>query len=287
MDKVVKSALDAVRDIPSGATILSGGFGLCGIPENCIRALRELGTKDLTFVSNNCGVDDFGLGLLLANKQIKKMVSSYVGENKEFERQCLSGELEVELVPQGTLAERIRAGTRPYLDPFLSLRKPQRWDIYAERFAAAMTLYEMVRNRRTMGFSHFGAAWVATEGQVNLKGGRFRLDTGPLDPACGCYTCRHHSRAYLRHLFMAGEMLGFLETPHEIVLLTGLGERLQDHFTTVTVDGRMISDSRRYRLGRRRGGDCRPAGHYCALYRLAVRQECSRPPWRKIRQLAR
>ena len=110
MNKVQKSAKDAVRDIPDGATILVGGFGLCGIPENSIAALRELGTKGLTVVSNNCGVDDFGLGVLLRNRQIKKMISSYVGENKEFERQYLSGELEVELTPQGTLAERIRAG---------------------------------------------------------------------------------------------------------------------------------------------------------------------------------
>src|SRR5882757_8184711 len=100
MDKVFKNAIDACRDIPSGATILAGGFGLC-----CIAALRELGTKDLTVVSNNCGVDDFGLGVLLANKQIRKMISSYVGENKEFERQFISGELEVELTQQGTLAE--------------------------------------------------------------------------------------------------------------------------------------------------------------------------------------
>ena len=110
MNKVVPSAIDAVRDIPDGATILAGGFGLCGIPENSIRALRELGTKGLVVVSNNCGVDDFGLGILLRNKQIVKMISSYVGENKEFERQYLSGELEVELTPQGTLAERLRAG---------------------------------------------------------------------------------------------------------------------------------------------------------------------------------
>jgi 3-oxoacid CoA-transferase/3-oxoacid CoA-transferase subunit A len=110
VNKVVLSAADAVRDITDGATVLAGGFGLCGIPENSIRALRELGTKALVVVSNNCGVDDFGLGVLLHNKQIAKMVSSYVGENKEFERQYLAGELEVELVPQGTLAERLRAG---------------------------------------------------------------------------------------------------------------------------------------------------------------------------------
>src|SRR5437588_12962732 len=110
MNKVKKSAREAVADVPAGATVLAGGFGVCGTPENCIGALSELGVKDLTFVSNNCGVDDFGLGILLRNKQIKKMISSYVGENKEFERQYLSGELEVELTPQGTLAERLRAG---------------------------------------------------------------------------------------------------------------------------------------------------------------------------------
>ncbi len=110
MQKVMKSAREACADIPNGATLLAGGFGLCGIPEKCILALRELGTKDLTVVSNNCGVDDFGLGILLKNKQIIKMISSYVGENKEFETQYLTGLLEVELVPQGTLAERLRAG---------------------------------------------------------------------------------------------------------------------------------------------------------------------------------
>ncbi|GAB5548715.1 MAG: CoA transferase subunit A [Sandaracinaceae bacterium] len=110
MDKVVSSAAEAVADIPDGATVVAGGFGLCGIPELCITALRDKGVEGLTVVSNNCGVDDFGLGLLLAGKQIKKMVSSYVGENKEFERQFLSKELEVELCPQGTLAERLRAG---------------------------------------------------------------------------------------------------------------------------------------------------------------------------------
>jgi 3-oxoacid CoA-transferase subunit A len=104
------SFVDAVKDIHDGATLMVGGFGLVGIPENLIKALLELGVKDLTVISNNCGVDDWGLGLLLQNRQIKKMIASYVGENKEFERQVLSGELEVELVPQGTLAEKIRAG---------------------------------------------------------------------------------------------------------------------------------------------------------------------------------
>ena len=110
INKIVSSADEAVKDIPSGATLAVGGFGLCGIPENLIAALLKSGVKDLTCYSNNAGVDDFGLGLLLANKQIKKMISSYVGENGEFERQFLSGELEVELTPQGTLAERMRAG---------------------------------------------------------------------------------------------------------------------------------------------------------------------------------
>jgi 3-oxoacid CoA-transferase subunit A len=110
LDKVVASADEAVRDVPEGATLVVGGFGLCGIPENLIAALVRRGVGRLIVVSNNCGVDDWGLGLLLRNKQIRKMVSSYVGENAEFERQFLSGELEVELVPQGTLAERMRAG---------------------------------------------------------------------------------------------------------------------------------------------------------------------------------
>ncbi|MBM7648268.1 3-oxoacid CoA-transferase subunit A [Bacillus ectoiniformans] len=108
--KIFDSFDDAVQDIQDGATLVVGGFGLSGIPEKSILAIQDKGVKDLTVVSNNCGVDDWGLGLLLANKQIKKMVASYVGENKIFEQQYLSGELEVELVPQGTLAERMRAG---------------------------------------------------------------------------------------------------------------------------------------------------------------------------------
>jgi 3-oxoacid CoA-transferase subunit A len=109
MQKVFENAASALTDIHDGVTILLGGFGLCGIPENCIAALVKKGTQNLTCISNNAGVDDFGIGLLLQHKQVKKMVSSYVGENAEFERQLLSGELEVELIPQGTLATRCMA----------------------------------------------------------------------------------------------------------------------------------------------------------------------------------
>lgn len=109
MNKVVANADEAVKNIHDGAVLMLGGFGLCGIPENCIAALVRKGTKNLTCISNNAGVDDFGIGLMLKTKQVKKMISSYVGENAEFERQLLSGELEVELVPQGTLATRCMA----------------------------------------------------------------------------------------------------------------------------------------------------------------------------------
>jgi len=109
MNKVVSGALEAIQDIKDGATLMLGGFGLCGIPENCITALVEKGVRNLTCISNNAGVDDFGIGLMLQKKQVKKMISSYVGENAEFERQLLSGELEVELIPQGTLATRCMA----------------------------------------------------------------------------------------------------------------------------------------------------------------------------------
>jgi 3-oxoacid CoA-transferase subunit A len=109
VNKVLESAAAAVALVPDGATVMMGGFGLCGIPENLIRALHERGTSRLTIISNNAGVDDFGIGLLLKARQVRRMIATYVGENKEFERQFLSGELEVELVPQGTFAERIRA----------------------------------------------------------------------------------------------------------------------------------------------------------------------------------
>jgi 3-oxoacid CoA-transferase subunit A len=109
MNKVLPSAEAAVALVPDGATILMGGFGLCGIPENLIRALNARGTGNLTLISNNAGVDDFGIGLLLKARQVRKMIATYVGENKEFERQLMSGEIDVELVPQGTFSERIRA----------------------------------------------------------------------------------------------------------------------------------------------------------------------------------
>jgi 3-oxoacid CoA-transferase subunit A len=109
MDKVLASAAEAVALVPDGATIMMGGFGVCGLPENLIDALHDRGTRDLTIISNNAGLDGFGIGRMLVTHQVRKMISSYVGENKEFERQFLSGELDVELVPQGTFAERIRA----------------------------------------------------------------------------------------------------------------------------------------------------------------------------------
>ncbi|HEY0899642.1 MAG TPA: CoA transferase subunit A [Sphingobacteriaceae bacterium] len=109
INKVVSDADEAIKDITDGMTLMVGGFGLCGLPENCIAALVKKGVKDLTCISNNAGVDDFGIGLMLQRRQVKKMISSYVGENAEFERQLLSGELEVELIPQGTLATRCMA----------------------------------------------------------------------------------------------------------------------------------------------------------------------------------
>src|SRR3989454_4144593 len=124
MNKVVAGADEAVAQIPDGATIMMGGFGLCGIPENLITAVHRRGTKDLTVISNNAGIDDFGIGILLRSRQVRKMIATYVGENKEFERQFLTGELEVELVPQGTFAERIRAGGAGIGGVFSPTRSP-------------------------------------------------------------------------------------------------------------------------------------------------------------------
>ena len=126
MNKVVAYADDAINDIKDGNIIMLGGFGLCGIPENCIAALVKKGVKNLTCISNNAGVDDFGIGLMLQQKQVKKMISSYVGENAEFERQLLSGELEVELIPQGTLGNTMYGGRLWYAGYFYTCRRRNR-----------------------------------------------------------------------------------------------------------------------------------------------------------------
>ena len=156
MNKVVKDANEAIRGITDNMTILFGGFGLCGIPENCIKALAATDIKGLTCISNNAGVDDFGLGVLLAKHQMKKMMASYVGENKEFERQLLNWELEVELIPQGTLAERIRAGTGihgPPLKPANSISASSRgW-----RCSSMLNSRSAARVSRT-GISPFSCA---------------------------------------------------------------------------------------------------------------------------------
>ena len=138
ISKVVPDATAALEGLEDNMTVMFGGFGLCGIPENSIAAIREKGTTGITCISNNAGIDDFGLGLLLHTRQIKKMIASYVGENDEFERQMLSGELEVELIPQGTLAERCRAAGAVCLP---STRRPvtvQKWP-KARKYAFSMT----------------------------------------------------------------------------------------------------------------------------------------------------
>ena len=160
LDKVVGSAQEAVADIPSGASLAVGGFGLCGIPMVLIQALLESGVDGLSVVSNNCGVDDWGLGVLLAQQRIAKMTSSYVGENKEFERQYLSGELELELTPQGTLAEKLRAGGSGIERPDPPRPGPQRTD----RLLAALR-----RSSARRGWP----------GHCHRDGPRFRRPHGP------------------------------------------------------------------------------------------------------------
>ncbi len=200
MNKVFDSALAAVADIPDGATIMSGGFGLCGNPENLITSLRERGTRDLTIISNNCGTDWKGLGILLQNKQVKKMISSYVGENKEFERQFLSGELEVELNPQGTLAERIRAGgaglggfftptgygtliaegkeTREIDGTWYVFETPLRADYTIVRAWKADTHGNLVFRKTARNFSPM----MATAGRITIAEVEHLVQPGELDP---------------------------------------------------------------------------------------------------------
>ncbi|WP_420829227.1 CoA transferase subunit A [Aquibacillus albus] len=192
--------MDAVKDIYDGATIMVGGFGLVGIPENLIIALGEKGVKDLTVISNNCGVDDWGLGILLRNKQIKKIIASYVGENKEFERQVLSGEIEVELTPQGTLSEKIRAGgagipafytpagvgtpiaegkeIRNFNGKEYLLEPALTADFSLVRAYKADTMGNLIYNKTAMNFNPI----MAKAGEVTIAESEYIVAPGQLDP---------------------------------------------------------------------------------------------------------
>ncbi|WP_213423571.1 CoA transferase subunit A [Bhargavaea massiliensis] len=201
MKQIYDQAAEAVSDIKDGATLMVGGFGLVGIPEQLILALAESGVKDLTVISNNCGIDDWGLGLLLNNRQIKKMIGSYVGENKEFERQVLSGELEVELTPQGTLAEKIRAGgagipafftpagvgtpiaegkeTRTFNGKEYVLEEALTADFALVRAAKADKLGNLIYNKTAQNFNPM----MASAGKVTIAEAEEIVDAGDLDPA--------------------------------------------------------------------------------------------------------
>jgi 3-oxoacid CoA-transferase len=200
MNKVLPGAEAAVALVPNGASILMGGFGLCGIPENLIQALHARGTRDLTVISNNAGVDDFGIGILLKSRQVRKMVSTYVGENKEFERQYLSGELEVELVPQGTFSERIRAGgagiggfftptaygtivaegkeTRLIDGKHYVLEAPIRADFAFVRAWKGDRVGNLVYRRTARNFNPV----MATAGRITIAEVEHLVDTGSIDP---------------------------------------------------------------------------------------------------------
>ena len=200
MNKVLPSAEAAVAMVPDGASILMGGFGLCGIPENLIQALHARGTRDLTIISNNAGVDDFGIGILLKSRQVRKMISTYVGENKEFERQYLSGELQVELVPQGTFSERIRAGgagiggfftptaygtivaegkeTRLIDGKHYVLESPIRADFAFVRAWKGDRVGNLVYRRTARNFNPV----MATAGRIAIAEVEQLVDTGSLDP---------------------------------------------------------------------------------------------------------
>ena len=201
MKPIYSSAREAVEGIQDGMTLMVGGFGLVGIPEQLILALVEKGVKDLTVISNNCGVDDWGLGLLLKNKQIKKMIGSYVGENKEFERQVISGEIEVELTPQGTLAEKIRAGgagipafftpagvgtvvaegkeIRQYDGKEYVLEEALKADYALIRAAKADKFGNLIYNKTAQNFNPMMAA----AGKITIAEVEEIVETGDLDPA--------------------------------------------------------------------------------------------------------
>ncbi|MEK4521319.1 CoA transferase subunit A [Psychrobacillus sp. FSL W7-1457] len=216
MKPIYNSAKDAVAGIEDGMTLMVGGFGLVGIPEQLILALVEKGVKDLTVISNNCGVDDWGLGLLLKNKQIKKMIGSYVGENKEFERQVISGEIEVEMTPQGTLAEKIRAGgagipafftpagvgtvvaegkeVRMYDGKEYVLEEALRADFALIRAAKADKFGNLIYNKTAQNFNPMMAA----AGKITIAEVEEIVETGDLDPAQ-----IHTPSIYVQGLFQA------------------------------------------------------------------------------------
>jgi len=200
MNKVYASAVEALHDVGDGAVIMSGGFGLCGNPENCIRELARRRVKDLTIISNNCGTTDKGLGVLLAQDQVKKMVSSYVGENKIFEEQFLSGRLEVELVPQGTLAERIRAGgagiegfftPTSYGTPVAEGKETReidgRWCVLEKPLRAQFSLVKAWKGDRWGNLVYRKTArnfnpMMATAGRVTIAEVEHLVEPGELDP---------------------------------------------------------------------------------------------------------
>ncbi|MFC5604481.1 CoA transferase subunit A [Sporosarcina koreensis] len=201
MKPIYSTAMEAISQIEDGSTLMVGGFGLVGIPEQLILALVEKGVKDLTIISNNCGVDEWGLGLLLKEKQIKKMIGSYVGENKEFERQVLSGEIEVELTPQGTLAEKIRAGgagipafytpagvgttvadgkeTRVFNGKEYVLEEALVADFALVRAAKADKIGNLIYNKTAQNFNPMMAA----AGKITIAEVEEIVETGDLDPA--------------------------------------------------------------------------------------------------------
>ena len=201
MKPIYSTAMEAISQIENGSTLMVGGFGLVGIPEQLILALVEKGVKDLTIISNNCGVDEWGLGLLLKEKQIKKMIGSYVGENKEFERQVLSGEIEVELTPQGTLAEKIRAGgagipafytpagvgttvadgkeTRVFNGKEYVLEEALVADFALIRAAKADKIGNLIYNKTAQNFNPMMAA----AGKITIAEVEEIVETGQLDPA--------------------------------------------------------------------------------------------------------
>lgn len=216
MKPIYSTAMEAISQIEDGSTLMVGGFGLVGIPEQLILALVEKGVKDLTIISNNCGVDEWGLGLLLKEKQIKKMIGSYVGENKEFERQVLSGEIEVELTPQGTLAEKIRAGgagipafytpagvgttvadgkeTRVFDGKEYVLEEALVADFALIRAAKADKIGNLIYNKTAQNFNPMMAA----AGKFTIAEVEGIVETGQLDPAT-----IHTPSIYVQGLFQA------------------------------------------------------------------------------------